>query len=398
MPYATQQLDLEESAIPSPSRGAVCYVVPYFSPADSSHFAHLPRFLNEVGKRCDLHVVIERGDALPDIPSARSIYLQREGSRLARIRELWRHARSLQRSGCHTFFVRISATAALTLNALARVSEAKVYYWVSGQGRNLRPSWRQPRRRLSCALSDRVARLNVRLSHRLVTGPETMVRYYAEEYGVPTSRIALLYNDVEPRSGDVSRDEARSRLGFGPAEKIVLFVGRVSPLKGGHHLVPLARALAARDASVRLVVVGGIDSVRDPSTEAAAIGLHNVDVRGAVPNRDLKWFYGAADVFVLPSESEGFPRVVLEAMGHRLPIVAFDVGGVRDVVDEGRAGIVVPRRDVSAMADGVMRLLASPALRSQQVRVASDRLHRYSTEAVASMFVDAVVRPSCAPH
>lgn len=388
-------------AMPIGSTGpgpTVCYVVPSYAAGDASHLAHLPRFLDEVGRRCRLHVIVEHGVEAPVIPSACSVQLQTQRRRLPRMLELARMAMALQRQGCETFFVRISPGAALLLNLLGCVSGARVYYWMSGQPRNLWPSWRQLRRRISFAIGDRIARVNAHLAHRLVTGPEAMLAYYRRELGVPPEKLTLLYNDVPCATSSITKADARRRLGCDAEAPVVLFVGRVSPLKGGGNLMALATALRERAPSASLLVVGDTGAMPDVPADIRRAGLDNVTFVGAVPNAELATYYRAADVFVLPSESEGFPRVLLEAMQYGVPSVAFDVGGVRDILAPGQQQFVVERRDVDAMAAVVARLLSDERLRAEHVRLGLDRVQAFSTENVAAMFVAAVGAEPCASH
>jgi hypothetical protein len=99
---------------------SICYIVPSYSTDEASHMAHLPRLLSEVGKYCDLHVIIQRGSGQPEITNAQSVYVQRPGNHVQRAVELIHVASQLRRQGCQKFFIRISASAALELNLLSR--------------------------------------------------------------------------------------------------------------------------------------------------------------------------------------------------------------------------------------------------------------------------------------
>jgi hypothetical protein len=118
-----------------PSMTSICYIVPSYTPNEASHMAHLPRFLSEVGKYCDLHVIIQRGREQPKIPDVRSVYVQRPGNHFQRAVELIQVAYRLRQQGCCKFFVRISASAAFVLGLVGRVLGLQIYYWVSGQGK-----------------------------------------------------------------------------------------------------------------------------------------------------------------------------------------------------------------------------------------------------------------------
>jgi glycosyltransferase involved in cell wall biosynthesis len=379
-------------ARPAPPRPAICYVVPSWSPDDASHMAHLPRLLAAIGAACDLHVIVQHASGCPQIPNAASVQIQRPGNHLRRGIELLQLAWRLRARGCRRFFVRISASAALELGILGRLAGLQVYYWVSGQGDNLRPPWRTVGRRLAHTLGQWLIRVNIRLAHRLVTGPEKMVDYYAHQLGAQPTRTTVLYNDVAiPREAELlAPGRARAALGLAADTPVVLFVGRVSPLKGGRRLVAIATRLASRCPAARLLVVGSLAHLPEVPAEAHRRGLRNLEFRGPVPNHALAAYYRAADVLILPSESEGFPRVLLEAMAHGVPVVAFDVGGVTDIVHPVQRRLVVPRGDVEALVAGVESLLADPAVRAAQARAGRLAVERFSTERVARMFVERV--------
>ena len=110
-----------------------------------------------------------------------------------------------------------------------------------------------------------------------------------------------------------------------------------------------------------------------------------------MPNRDVARLYAAADVFLMPSEEEGFPRVLLEAMVHRLPFVATDVGGVRDVVPASCAASVVADGDMAAFIDRAAASFASAELRVAHARAWDEVRPRFSKSAAISAWRAAVL-------
>jgi len=115
-----------------------------------------------------------------------------------------------------------------------------------------------------------------------------------------------------------------------------------------------------------------------------------VTMLGAVPNADLAGIFGAADLFMLPSKSEGFPRVLLECMAAGLAFVAFDVGGVREIADPGHGACIVPRGDVDRFAAAVADLLADSERRRHLGRLSRARVELYSTPAVVELFAQRI--------
>jgi glycosyltransferase involved in cell wall biosynthesis len=125
----------------------------------------------------------------------------------------------------------------------------------------------------------------------------------------------------------------------------VLYAGRLSPEKGVRELVAATDGLP--------LVVAGDGPLRDEVPGAL----------GFVPHDELVLLYGRAAVVACPSRREGFGVVCAEAMAHGRPVVAGDVGGLRDLVVHEETGLLVPPGDVSALREAIRRLLADPALR-----------------------------------
>ena len=138
----------------------------------------------------------------------------------------------------------------------------------------------------------------------------------------------------------------------------MLAVGRLSREKGHAHLI---RAAAAWKNGARLVIIG--DGPERPALERLARDL-GVGAKVTLPGmtNDVTPFYGLADVFVLPSLSEGSPNVLLEAMASRLPIVATRVGGVPEIAEDGVTALLGPAKDPAFLARAVDRLFAEPEL------------------------------------
>jgi D-inositol-3-phosphate glycosyltransferase len=168
----------------------------------------------------------------------------------------------------------------------------------------------------------------------------------------------------------------------------MLFVGRIQPLKG----LPVAvQALAAvADRRTRLVVVGG-PSGADGDAEWASV-QHLVDdlgVRDRVvfvapqPHHLLSTYYRAADVVVVPSRSESFGLVALEAAACGVPVVAAAVGGLRTLVRHGRTGFLVEDRDPTLFAARVDELLDDPGRAAAMGRSAAAEAGRYAWPATA---------------
>ncbi len=183
--------------------------------------------------------------------------------------------------------------------------------------------------------------------------------------GVPRKRIHVQHNSIrlQPTS---SLDEAkllRKRLSIGNGESLILTVGRLSREKAHIDLLVAFDHLQKNkpDTSAKLVIVGEGPERGRLAASAASLGLSDrVIFIGEVGK--VQPYYGAADVFVLPSHSEGSPYVLLEAMAARVPIVATAVGGVPEMVAHEDSAMLVPPRDPHALASATARVLNDPEL------------------------------------
>ncbi len=182
--------------------------------------------------------------------------------------------------------------------------------------------------------------------------------------GVPRKRIHVQHNSIRPEV--ISLDESkllRKQLGIDDDQGLVLTVGRLSKEKAHFDLIVALDHLrkTKADTSAKLVIVGEGPERQRLAASAASFGLSDqVMFIGEVGN--VQPYYGAADVFVLPSHSEGSPYVLLEAMAARVPIVATAVGGVPEMVADEESALLVPARDARAMASAIARVLAEPEL------------------------------------
>lgn len=199
-------------------------------------------------------------------------------------------------------------------------------------------------------------------------GVITVCEAFARELsiaGVQRKRIHVQHNSIrtEPTS---SFDEAkllRERLGIGNEQRLVLTVGRLSREKAHIDLLVAFNNLLRDkpDIEAKLIIVGDGPERRRLATSVDSSGLsERVIFTGEVTN--IQPYYQAADVFVLPSHSEGSPYVLLEAMAARVPVVATEVGGVPEVVTDEESALLVPSLDPRAMSFAVARVLEEPEL------------------------------------
>ncbi len=179
--------------------------------------------------------------------------------------------------------------------------------------------------------------------------------------GVEQDRILVNYDGVDPALFHPgSKSEARAKLGLAEREPIVLFIGNLLPVKGIDVLLRAAEILARDGVSFRLVVIGQGSLRTALERQAADLGLQGrVRFTGPIPLAELPNWYRAADVFCLPSHSEGVPNVLLEASACGTPWVASNVGGIPEIANLGVSRLVPPDTP-PALAAALRAVLTEP--------------------------------------
>jgi D-inositol-3-phosphate glycosyltransferase len=214
----------------------------------------------------------------------------------------------------------------------------------------------------------------------------------AQLYDGNPARIRVVAPGVDHAFfGPGHRPQARRALGLAPQTPLLLFVGRIQPLKGADVAVrTLAAMTDAPDA--HLLVVGGPSGPRGEEHLASLwklvddLGLADrVRFEDPQPHELLSTYYRAADVCVVPSRSESFGLVALEAAACGTPVVAAAVGGLTTLVEDGRTGYVVDPSTPEAFAAAISAILADPLLAERLATAAVVRARRYTWAQSASL-------------
>jgi D-inositol-3-phosphate glycosyltransferase len=302
-----------------------------------------------------------------------------------------------------------------TRNVLGFVSESGLaydvvhtHYWLSGlAGLTLIQAWNTPLVSMFhtlAALKNTVARsgeerepdLRLQSEHAVIAAADRIIAANRLEkadlerhYRAPDERIVVIPCGVDLRLfQQTDKAGARALLGLPQDRHVLLFVGRLEPIKGVDILLQaLANVVARGERPLTLVAGGNLEGDEGQRLVALAssLGLSD-DVRfiGAVDQKMLPAFYSAADVCVQPSFYESFGMVAIEAMACGLPVVASRAGGLPFSIRDGETGLLVVPGDPSALAGAISALLANPDLRLRMGEAGHQRAHRYRWRHVAN--------------
>jgi D-inositol-3-phosphate glycosyltransferase len=263
---------------------------------------------------------------------------------------------------------------------------------VKAEGGDLEPEWRDRAEADVIACSDAIC----------VSCPEEE-RQFRRLYGDPTGRIEIVPPAVEHAffaPGD--RRGARNAVGLPVDRPVVLFVGRIQPLKAPDLAVRALAELGRDDAL--LVIVGGASGA-DGNGElqrlrglASALGLDDrVQFVPPRPHHILSSYYRAADVVIVPSRSESFGLVALEAAACGVPVVASAVGGLLNIVHDGVTGVLVDGREPHRYGRAIAQILDDPAGAAAMGAAAAVRAKRFTWSFTAArlrrLYVDLADQP-----
>ncbi|HEX9115947.1 MAG TPA: glycosyltransferase [Anaerolineae bacterium] len=296
------------------------------------------------------------------------------------------------------------------------------HYWLSGlAARDLRSSWGVPIVQMFHTLGElknRVAQSPaemeggrriacegeiMRFADRVVAATSLERDQMAELYGADPAHIAVVPPGVDlQRFRPFPCEQARASIGVPPDQQVVLFVGRIQPIKGIDTLIRAMSIVFDREPQLRhhvvLSIIGGdpdADQDRDESELArlqalrAQLGIGDlVTFLGSKDQDMLPCYYSAASMVVVPSHYESFGMVALEAMACGCPVIASDVGGLSFSVADGFNGYLVPNGDPEALAYKLTLLLKYESLRRQLGEQARRWVERYRWANIANEILE----------
>lgn len=374
-------------------RPGILYVLPRFDLETDTHFYHIYQLLELLAEQFDIHLIVERGD-LPPAGRFASIQVLPSHGAFLKGRRAWatlRTACAARTIGCRLVYTHYSYYGGILASLVFRITGGQALYWNCGLVSEFRLPWRShPLHLLKKAYKELPLWATLKIVSALVTGTESVGRHYLEHCGVSSERIEVVPNWIDLARFDsrsFDRLHARRQLGISSQSSVLLFVHRIVSRKGADRLVPIMEHVLQMHSDSMLLVVGsGPDEEILLGQVASALFQDHIRLVGSVPNHCLGPYLATADVFLMPSRQEGFPRVLLEAMAMGLPFVATDVGGVRDVTSPLQQQLIVSHFTPQAFAERVVTILRDTDL-AERLRADGLRwVQAYSLEIAAANF------------
>jgi glycosyltransferase involved in cell wall biosynthesis len=339
-----------------PKKLKICYIVPEVNLNTDTHFYEKYELLNAIRDRAVVMVLTTQGNVVV-------IFCKILAARLL---------------GYRDFYVHYSFKGAILAWFIAKFSWGRVFYWNCGMPWLYKRSTRE----------EQVFRF-IMHNTQLVTGTKGMADAYIEQYALRKENVHVVPNWVNIARFQklASQEDAKVALNIDPEKKVVLFLHHLSRRKGAHMLLPIIRQF--KDAPYVLFLIVGSGPYQEKlQKEVVNHGLEQiVRIEGSVPNKKVPHYLAASDVYLMPSEEEGFPNALLEAMAAGVAFVASNVGGVKEVTPPETQHYILSHDDAYSFYLKLDELLANASLRHRLGRIEQEWVKRYDIEAVAPAFL-----------
>jgi|TARA_B110000240_G_scaffold191020_1_gene232994 glycosyltransferase involved in cell wall biosynthesis len=371
------------------------YILNQYSDKEGSHFFHVINLLEEIASNnVNITLVIEKATAKPQFNSNNIKVVLQTKRGVLRFFELFRIVQKLNKQGYKKVFIRISQWGAIPAILVSKISNLETYFWHSGTthrlDNNRKINSNYFRWLITSSLPFNFVKNN---TSYFVSGPETMLDYYNQEVGVKKEKLVCLYNDINLKRFTVldsrSRKILKLKSGFQENEKIILFVHRFSPVRKSLFYMPYILTDVLEDKNNKCVVIGGGPELEEFKIQVEEMGLSSqVSILGEVPNSKIQDYYSISDIFINPTYTEGFPRVLIEAMASGLPIVTTNAGGIKDILGPKQLNYMTDILDRDKFKELLNSLLNDDESCNNLISENLEHVKKYSTPNVAKMYIE----------
>ena len=210
-------------------------------------------------------------------------------------------------------------------------------------------------------------------------------------WGIPKDKIKVIYNGVDFKPSELSKEEARRKIGiFG---HLVLSAGRLVPWKGFRMLIKIMPSILEINQAFRLIIVGDGPDRKMLESMIRNLGLGNkVYLVGQKTQEELAIYMAAADMFVLNTGYEGFSHQILEAMTAGVPIITTAVGGNKEIIRQGENGFMVKYQDEFNLVEAIKSLWQNPELREEFKKEGKKTAEKLSSEKMFEETVKVLIK------
>jgi glycosyltransferase involved in cell wall biosynthesis len=209
------------------------------------------------------------------------------------------------------------------------------------------------------------------------------------ERHVPADKTTTIHYGVDNRYfSDTNNESYRKKLGFHSKNIVIGTVARLSEQKGHRYLIDATKEVVGRYPNIRVLFIGDGPLRKELELQVNRLGLDSV-IKFLGFRSDVKELLSTLDIFVLPSLFEGLPNVVLEAMACGKPVIATNVSGIPEIIDDHQTGILIPPKDSNAIAQAIYQMLQNPKKMKMMGKMSRNRVEeKFSLKQQVNAFVE----------
>jgi len=377
----------------------ICYVLPKFSSDTAENFYHIINFLENLALNNELYLIVEKSSDINkvNVKNVREIFVLSDGKSPQHAKRFSRMLKiyfALNKIGVRIFFARASLTGVtpLILGKMFKKNDSKVLFWSCGQD-VAKLSFSLNKENIKKLTSKLLAWFIFKRIDFLVTGPKTMVDYYHNNYPIPYERIIMLFNDISldrflPLTSSAKQEKKKS-LDI-RSKKIILYVHTFNKCRGADMLPMIAKRIKKENIDANIIAIGRIGDYSDNlKLEIQSHGLQKyITIIENLPNRLIHSYYQVSDIFIMPSDGEGFPRVLLEAMASGIPSISFEVGGVKDILPpDFLEELLIKRGNYKEFVNRIFSLIENEKKIREISKISVEHVEQnFSTQKVVEMY------------
>jgi len=314
----------------------VLFIFPSYRRDEITHYPYWYQLIEEVGKKVEAIVFFESGKGRPKLKNVRQAVAQKITLKPFNLLERFLLILKLVKKGYKKIYIHYSFWSVFLTKLISLFKPVKIYYW------NCEKYTKKPNNLLlSLALS---------WCDVLVTGHESVAKAYRENFNLRNKPIKIVPNWIENNKLQATSFKLQA------GRKNILFIHHLSPRKGSRELPEIISKTVKDNSKVHFHIIGdGPDA--DWLKQETETFKKNVTFYGSLPLKKVVAFYKAADIFIMPSRSEGFPRVILEAMAYGVPFAATKTGCVAEIAPEIQKQFLTPPGHPALFAKKVKKLI-----------------------------------------
>jgi len=249
----------------------------------------------------------------------------------------------------------------------------KTPYVAYGRGTDVYSPW---------IFKNAISKIIIKNAGAVITLTEDMKKEMTKIY---KRDISVIPNGLDIKKfNNLSKENIRRVMNISNDEKIIIFVGRLHPVKGVEYLIEAMEHIRQNDVKTKLIIVGdGTERERLEKLVKKFDLTKNVLFVGRISNEDIPKYMTLSDVLVLPSLKEGFPNILLEAMASGLPVIATNIGGISEIIKNGENGFLVEPKNSKAIAEKILSLFENNELCKIIIEKNQEDVKKYNWEDIA---------------